>query len=195
MRRRHPARNVRVTGRRRERSHGFTEDQQDMKDKATALRSDIKLAHADSFYIDGKWVKPSTGALIEVFDAATEEPFLRVAAAAKQDMSDAIDAARRAFDSGPWPRMKLAERARYLRALAAGIRARQDIVTEIWSRESGVVLSTSRYGMDMLPLQYERYADLAETFPFDERAEITQGKGTEAWIVREPVGVVGAIIP
>lgn len=166
-----------------------------MKENAASVRSDIKLAHADRFYIDGKWVKPSTGASIEVIDTATEEPFLRVAAAAKQDMSDAIDAGRRAFDSGPWPRMKPAERAKYLRAIAAGIRSRQGIMTEIWSRESGVVLSTSQYGMDMLPLQYERYADLAETFPFDERAEITQGKGTDAWIVREPVGVVGAIIP
>lgn len=159
-------------------------------------RSEIHLRHGNEFFIDGQWVAPRGKDKVEVLDSTTEEPFLTLPLAGEADMDDAIRSARAAFDSGIWPRTSPQERAGYLRAIAKAIRARQDLMAEIWVRESGVILPIAQGGTSgLVPAIYERYADLAETFPFEEEAEITQGKGTNAWILREPVGVVGAIVP
>jgi len=159
-------------------------------------RTTVALPHAREFYIDGKWTTPADpGKTIEVVDSTTEEPFLRVAEASAEDVSAAVAAARTAFDEGPWPRMSPAERAGYIRAFAQGIRDRAELFSEIWTRESGVLHSTAVAGFDFVPAIYDRYAELAETFAFDEPAEITQGKGRYAVLAREPVGVVGAIVP
>lgn len=78
------------------------------------------LRAVDRFYIGGEWVRPSSDAVIEVIDPATEELFFRVAEAREADMARAVAAARTAFDAGPWPTLTHAERAAYLRAIADG---------------------------------------------------------------------------
>ena len=75
------------------------------------------LRHADRFFIGGQWVAPSSDATIEVIDSGTEEHFFTVAEAQEADMARAVDAARQAFDVGPWPRLTHGQRAEYLRAL------------------------------------------------------------------------------
>ncbi|WP_432842327.1 aldehyde dehydrogenase [Dactylosporangium sp. CA-092794] len=157
-------------------------------------RSDAPLRRPDQFYIAGEWVAPSTTATIEVVDPTTEELYLRVADAQPADMARAIAAARTAFDTGPWPGLTHAERAGYLRAIADGIRGRVDDASGIWSREAGVVHRIARFSIGTLPAVYDYYAGLADDFPFAERA--TPGGGGEyGLLVREPVGVVGAIVP
>ena len=152
------------------------------------------LRSLDRFFIGGEWVKPSSDAKIDVIEPATEELFFRIAEAKEPDISRAVEAARKAFDTGPWPRMTHAQRAEYLRAIAAGVGERADDASQIWPRESGVLHKVARAGMNGIPRVYEFYADLAETYPFEERAQPTGG-GAFGLIVREPVGVVGAIIP
>jgi aldehyde dehydrogenase (NAD+) len=61
--------------------------------------------HYSQLYIDGQWVEPRDGATYPVPNPATEEEIGRAADASSVDMADAIMAARRAFDTGPWPRM------------------------------------------------------------------------------------------
>ena len=75
-------------------------------------------------FIDGKWAKPSTDAMIEIVTPATEEVGFRVAEAKEADVDAAVTAARKAFDDGPWPRMTHLERAGYLRAIGLKIRDR-----------------------------------------------------------------------
>ncbi len=152
------------------------------------------LHHLDRFFIGGEWVKPSTDATIDVIDSATEEPFFSVAEAREQDMARAVAAAREAFDAGPWPRLSHAERAQYLSAIAAGLRRRADDVGQIWPRESGVLHSIARGAAEGAARAFEYYASLADTFAWEEQATPTAG-GRFGLIVREPVGVVGAIIP
>ena len=152
------------------------------------------LRHLDRFFIGGEWVKPSSGSMIEVTDSATEEHFFSVAEAQAADMARAVGAAREAFDSGPWPRMSHAERAEYLRAIAAGLRKRSDDVGQIWPRESGVLHGIARGAAKGAARTFEYYAALADTFAWEEQAAPTAG-GEFGLIVREPVGVVGAIIP
>lgn len=153
----------------------------------------ISLRHADRFFIGGDWVRPSSDAVINVIDPANEQLFLSVAEAKAADMSRAVGAARQAFDDGPWPRLSHAERAEYLRAIAAGLRERDDDLTQLWPRESGVLRKISQTISDREARAFEAYAKLAGTFPFEEQAEPTAGEF--GVIVREPVGVVGAIIP
>jgi aldehyde dehydrogenase (NAD+) len=160
-----------------------------------SLADDIRtpLRNADRFFIGGEWVKPSSDAMIDVIDSATEELFFSVAEAEQADMARAVTAARQAFDEGPWPRMSHAQRAEYLRAIAARLRERSEDIGQIWPRESGVLHAIARRTGAGAARTFEFYAGLVDTYPFEEPATPTVGEF--GLIVREPVGVVGAIIP
>ena len=148
----------------------------------------------DRFYIGGEWVQPSSTDTIDVIEPATEEVYFSVAEARDPDVARAVGAARAAFDDGPWPRLTHAQRAEYLRAIGAAVKERTDDVIQVWPRESGIVRGVAEAMMGGVPDAYTYYADLAETFAFEEAATPTAG-GNFGMIVREPVGVVGAIIP
>jgi aldehyde dehydrogenase (NAD+) len=152
------------------------------------------LRHADRIFIDGGWVLPSSDAGIDVIDSGTEKLFFRVAEARELDIQRAIWAARRAFDDGPWPRLSHAERAEYLRALAAALRKRAADVGQIGPRESGVLHKIALGSVGHSASNFEYYASLATTFPFEEETA-PPAPGEFVLTVREPVGVVGAIIP
>jgi acyl-CoA reductase-like NAD-dependent aldehyde dehydrogenase len=152
------------------------------------------IRHADRFFIGGEWVKPSSEATFDVIDSTSEAVFFRAAEAQAPDMDRAISAAREAFDRGPWPRLSHAERADHLRALGAGLAARNDDLGQIWPRQSGVLHSVATWSGTGAAATYDFYAGLADTFPFEEEATPTAG-GRFGLLVREPVGVVGAIIP
>jgi aldehyde dehydrogenase (NAD+) len=158
----------------------------------------VPLRSADRFFIDGEWVKPSSDATINVIDSSTEELYFRVPEAQAADMDAAIGAARRAFDRGPWPRMTHVERAGYLRAMADGLEAHGPDYSAMWPRESGVVYSVAQGMEQTSPATPRFYADLADNYPFEEPytpAESPLTGGGFGLLVREPVGVVGAIIP
>jgi aldehyde dehydrogenase (NAD+) len=152
------------------------------------------VLHADRLFIDGAWVDPSSDASFDGIDSGTEELYYRVAAAGPDDISRAVGAARRAFDEGPWPRMTHAERADVLRALAAGIQERGDVLGQLWPRETGTIYRAAQYAGRIGSGAILRYATLADTFPWEEECPPTGG-GEFGLLVREPVGVVGAIIP
>lgn len=152
------------------------------------------VKHPKRFYIGGEWVLPSTSATFEVVESATEEVILRVAEAREADMARAITAARLAFDEGPWPRMSHTERAGYLRAMATAIRDRRAEFAQIWPREAGVLHGIASYVSTMAAGMYDQYAGYADTYAFEQLVEPTSG-GQFGLLVREPVGVVGAIVP
>jgi acyl-CoA reductase-like NAD-dependent aldehyde dehydrogenase len=157
------------------------------------MRTAAPLEHADRLFVGGTWATPSSATTIDVVDPTTEELYFAVPDGDADDMSRAVGAARAAFDEGPWPRMTHAERAEYLRALAAGIRARADDLAVISPRQSGILYSQAKGAGDRTARTFESYAAMADTFPFVERVEPTRGGGF-GLLVREPVGVVGAII-
>jgi aldehyde dehydrogenase (NAD+) len=152
------------------------------------------IMHPDRFFIGGQWVEPSTASTIAVLNSATEELFETVAEAQAADVDRAVAAAREAFDNGPWPRLEPSERSVYLRKIADHLDARAATHADIWTAESGVLFSLSKARMPGLSQNYRTYAGLGETFPFQER-HVPQNGGTVALLVREPVGVVAAIVP
>lgn len=160
---------------------------------ANASRT-IVLAYPRHLFIGGEWMKPSSNDTFDVVDASTEERVVTVARAGPADVERAITAARTAFDEGEWPRLTPAERAKYLRAIATAIQRRADDFARAWTLESGVLysISSSRIGGIMSGL-FNSYADLANTFAFEEPRRAAGGQ--QATLVREPIGVVAAIVP
>jgi aldehyde dehydrogenase (NAD+) len=163
-----------------------------------ASEATASIGKPDCFFIGGRWVLPSTNAQFEVIEAATERPLFSVSEAKEADMSRAVAAARDAFDDGPWPRLTHAQRAEHLRALATGIRDRQSEFSRMWTQESGVLYGLAEDSTVGVAAFFDYYAGLAAEFPFEQRMEPTPSPvpgGEFGLLVREPVGVVGAIIP
>jgi aldehyde dehydrogenase (NAD+) len=152
------------------------------------------LQHAEELFIGGEWVSPYSRSTFDLIFPHTEGLNYRVAMANKDDMSRAVASAQTAFDDGPWPRMSPVERAGYLRAIATGLQERGLDLAKMWANEVGVVYSFAKAGTADAGGAYSYYADLAETFPFVERHPPST-PGEVALQLREPVGVVGAIIP
>jgi aldehyde dehydrogenase (NAD+) len=151
------------------------------------------IQHPDQFFIGGKWARPSGATKFDVFNSATEELFVSVAEAQAADMSAAVAAARYAFDHGPWPHMTPAERARYMTAIAAEIALRAEEQANTWVIESGATQTHAGPRSKAVAGVWEFYAGLAHTFPFQEVHK--PAFANTGLLVREPVGVVAAIIP
>lgn len=154
----------------------------------------LNIPHPDRLYIGGQWVKPSTAETFDVLNCATEEVVARVAQATESDVAAAVQAARQAFDHGPWPRMTPAERAGYLEKIAQRVEALNDDFARIWSIESGVLykIAQPRVGQ-YLSGAFRQYATMAHTYPFVKPVKSTSGH--QGYQVQEPVGVAVAIVP
>ena len=159
-----------------------------------STKTDIALLHTDRLFIGGDWVEPSSQRRFDVIDSTTEEVFLSVPEATTADVERAIAAARRAFDEGPWPRLTHAKRAEYLRRMAEALRERAGDIGQIWPRQAGIVQKAALLGAEGDAATFDCYAGLAADYLFEEPKRPTAG-GAFGLLVREPVGVVGAIIP
>jgi acyl-CoA reductase-like NAD-dependent aldehyde dehydrogenase len=141
----------------------------------------------DKVYIDGAWV-PSTGkGTIDVVNSTTEEVMGSVPAGSAEDVDKAVQAARRAFDS--WSTTSVEERGKYLTRISEGLMARMDEIATLVSQEVGMPKSLSLLVQAGLPLMdFQNTAALINDVKFEEQVG-------NSLIVREPVGVVGAITP
>jgi acyl-CoA reductase-like NAD-dependent aldehyde dehydrogenase len=157
------------------------------------MPSIVPIQHPDRLFIGGKWTQPCGTTKFDVLNSGTEELFISVAAAQAADMNAAAAAARHAFDHGSWPRMTHAERARYLKAIAAEMALRADDQASTWVIESGVTQTIAGPRSKSVAGVWEFYAGLADTFPFQEAHK--PAVANTGLLVREPVGVVAAIIP
>jgi betaine-aldehyde dehydrogenase len=147
----------------------------------------------DKLYIDGEWVEPSSSATIEVISPLTEEVIATVPDASAEDVDRAVAAARRAFDSGPWPRMSPDERADMMAKISQLIQARYEDVAKTISEEMGSPISFSIMGQvfaSTMVLDY--FTNLAREYEFEEFREGALGP---VLVRREPVGVAGCIVP
>ena len=147
----------------------------------------------ERLFIGGEWVAPSSTAKIEVVNPHSEEVIARVPEAREADVDCAVGAAREAFDDGPWPQMKPAERADAMERLLGILQSRSDELAVTITEEMGSTISFSHMGQVMaanMVLHY--YTELARTYPFEE---VRPGMLGPCVVRREPVGVAGAIVP
>lgn len=150
-------------------------------------------------FIDGEFVAGSSGETIPVVDPTSGETVSRVAAGNAADIDRAVKAARRAFEAGPWRRMRAADRERVLLRLADLLNANATEFSEIESVNSGRILSATR-ALDVdLSVSYLRYMAGWATKIRGETIEPSipcgPGRSFFAMTLREPIGVVGAITP
>ena len=141
-----------------------------------ASETGAPIRHADRFFIGGQWVAPSSDATIKVIDSGTEETYFTVAEAQAADISRAVEAAREAFDNGPWTGLSHAERAGYLRAIGAELAKRGADLGQIWPRQSGVLYSIAQFGGMGAQMTFDAFAGLADTFVFEEPAKPEAGQ-------------------
>src|SRR5215469_18721944 len=154
-----------------------------------ALKSTIPR---EDMLIGGRWRPARSGRYFETVDPATEEVIAQVAEAGAADIDAAVAAARAALH-GAWGQMRPAERGRILLRLAELIRANQDSLVELESLDSGKPVSAVRRQdlpavLDTLTY-YAGWADKINGQMIPARPDAL------TYTVREPIGVVGAIIP
>jgi acyl-CoA reductase-like NAD-dependent aldehyde dehydrogenase len=154
----------------------------------------------DQFFIGGVWVDPigdGTGSgptTIDVIDPSTEQVCGSIAAGSAADVDAAVVAARRAFDGdgtagSGWGERPLAERKAHVAALADALDARVDELGTLIATELGMPVRLARMIQAGMPVSNVRaQLDLVDQVPW----ETTVGNSL---VVREPVGVVGAITP
>jgi acyl-CoA reductase-like NAD-dependent aldehyde dehydrogenase len=128
----------------------------------------------------------------ESLDPYTGEPWATVAEATEADVDDAVRAARTAFET-TWGPMPGRERGRLLRRLGELITENADELALAETRDNGKLLREMRGQVRSLPGWYEYYAGLADKI--DGRVVDTGRPDYFGYVSREPVGVVGAIMP
>ncbi len=150
---------------------------------ATAAELQVR----DRVFIGGEWVEPTGNEPIEVVNSTTEEVMGTVPACSPEDADRAVAAAREAFDA--WSRTSREERAGYIAAIAAGLGERSEEIAATISQELGMPLKLSQIVQVGLPTsQFAAMPGLMEEVAWEE--EIGNSR-----VLREPVGVVGAITP
>ncbi len=162
---------------------------------ASQLHSHVQefLDKPRKMFIDGKWVEAASGKTFPTYNPATGEVMAQVAEGDREDINRAVKAARKAFDGGPWPEMSASERGRMVWKLADLIEQHLEEFAQLESLDNGKPLSVARVADVPLAVDLFRYmagwATKIEgnTIPFSTRFF--------AYTLREPVGVVGQIIP
>ncbi len=141
----------------------------------------------ERFFIDGRWVEPHGTERIDVIDGATEEPFGSIPLGNAADVEDAVAAAKRAF--GVWAATPVEDRAGYLQRLSEGLANRADAIAEVISREVGMPKKLAK------PIQAGLPAAVMGSYARILRNTEFETKLGNSIVVKEPVGVVGAITP
>ena len=164
-----------------------------MTDRIKALELGF-FAETHRLFIGGEWVDAETGETIDVINPATGMVIAKVQAAGPGDVDKAVKAARKAFESGPWPAMNGTERARLLWKLADAIEANSEEIGLIESMDNGMPLMMARFGAALGSANNIRYN---AGWAGKVNGETIDGHGVNRHIytLKQPIGVVGAITP
>ncbi len=162
-----------------------------MAEPAEGVRTEEKhVVEYDAFYIGGRWLAPSSTDRIEVRSPATGELVGSTPKGNAADIDAAVAAARTAFDTGEWPRLSVKERVEVLISFRDHLQLRAEELNALGTRENGVPLAVQP-ALRALEL-FDFTLAAAIDFPFEQERRGILGR--RAAILREPVGVVAAIV-
>ncbi len=148
---------------------------------------------AAALFIGGNWHAPASGETYPTVNPATEEESARVAKGDERDIDQAVQAARKAFDSGPWPKMSAADRGRIIWKLADLIMANLDEMARLESLCTGKTLFDS--GKVEIPFAAEVFRYYAGWATKIHGETLALRENAFTFTLRQPIGVVGAIVP
>jgi phenylacetaldehyde dehydrogenase len=160
----------------------------ELEDKVTSfLKKDRQML------INGKWVNSLSGKTFPTYNPATGDVLARVAEGDKEDIDLAVKAARAAFENGPWRKMSASQRGRLIWKIADLIDANKEELAELEMLDNGKPLKVARVAD--VPLAADLFRYMAGWATKIEGNTIPIAGKFFAYTLREPVGVVGQIIP
>ena len=173
---------------------------------ATALKIVPPEGRASSFVsrrhkmlINGKWVDAASGKTFPTYNPATGEVLAHIAEGDREDIDRAVKAARNAFESGPWSRLTASERGRLIWKLGDLLEENLEEFAELETLDNGKPLKVARVADVPLAVDLFRYmagwATKIEGNTIPISVPYAPGAKFLAYTLREPVGVVGQIIP
>jgi aldehyde dehydrogenase (NAD+) len=141
----------------------------------------------DKIYVDGAWIDSEGTGILEVVNSSTEEVMGSIPDGTAADVDKAVAAAKAAFET--WSQTGVEERGKYLQRISEALGARADEIGKVISEEVGMPMSLSTAIQAGLPVaNFAHFADILANFEFEEEIG-------SSLVVKEPVGVVGAITP
>jgi acyl-CoA reductase-like NAD-dependent aldehyde dehydrogenase len=155
---------------------------------------EIAMTKTYQLLIGAESADAASGETFESIDPSTGEAFAKVAKGGPEDARLAVEAARNAFDEGPWPRMKGRERAQFLLKVAELAKGKARELAELEARDAGHTIRMSK-GADigMLISTFRVFADIAAKE--NDEAPLPRNPGSTNWIRYEPIGVCAGITP
>ena len=151
--------------------------------------------------IGGKWVDAKNGKTFDVENPATGDIVAQVADGKKEDIDQAVKAARKAFETGPWKDMSASERGKIVWKIGDAILKYGDELAELESLDNGKPLAVARAADVALSADIFHYMAgwatkiKGDTFEISTDHFYTPGQKYFSYTLKEPVGVVGQIIP
>ncbi|HTX14524.1 MAG TPA: aldehyde dehydrogenase family protein [Candidatus Baltobacteraceae bacterium] len=147
-------------------------------------------------FINGKWVNAASGKTFPTYNPATGEVLAQIAEGDREDVDRAVKAARAAFETGPWRKLTPSERGRLIWKLADLIDAHTEEFAQLESLDNGKPVTIARVADVPLAADLFRYmAGWATKVEGNTIPISAHGGKFLAYTLREPVGVVGQIIP
>ncbi|HLI68319.1 MAG TPA: aldehyde dehydrogenase family protein [Ktedonobacteraceae bacterium] len=152
------------------------------------------LSEPRKMLIGGKWVEAASGKTFPVYNPATGEIMAQVAEGDAEDINRAVAAARKAFDGGPWRKMTPSQRGRLIHRLGDLVEAHREEFAQLESLDNGKPLTVARVADIPLAADLFHYMSGWATKIEGNTIPLSAGKYF-AYTLREPIGVVGQIIP
>ncbi len=157
------------------------------------------IAKPRKLLINNRWVETASGKTFPVYDPATGEVIAEAAEGDKADIRRAVRAAREAFDSGPWPAMTPSDRGKIVWRIADLLEENLDELANLESLDNGKPQAVARVADVPLAVDLFRYmagwATKIEGHTIPISVPYAPGAQYFAYTLREPIGVVGQIIP
>ncbi|MCM1972661.1 aldehyde dehydrogenase family protein [Streptomyces sp. G1] len=147
-----------------------------------------------TIHVDGEWREAVSGTTRDIIDPADARPFAVVAEGDEKDTDLAVEAARRAFDEGDWPRTPVAERAALLRRVADLLVRDREELGLLESRDAGKTVEEGRVDIDCVADAFRYFADLVAA-EAPGRVVDAGSPDIHSVVVHEPVGVCALITP
>jgi phenylacetaldehyde dehydrogenase len=157
------------------------------------------LAAPKQLLINGQWINARSGKQFDVFDPATDQTIASVAEGDREDIAAAVAAARAAFDDGPWSKLTASERGRLIWKIGDLIEQHADELAQLETLDNGKPFTIAKAADVALAADMFRYmagwATKIEGNTIPLNVPYAPGSEFHAYTLKEPVGVVGQIIP
>ena len=151
----------------------------------------VKLQDKYQLYINGEWHDASDGATLKTYNPATGELLAEIADASEKDVDEAVRAAHKAFQN--WSKTTVTQRAAVLNKIADIIDANRDFLARVETMDNGKPIRETTYAD--IPLAADHFRYFAGIIRGEEGSSTMIDENTLSIILREPLGVVGQIIP